>query len=148
MTADDLDIRLTRESLDAAAAVARVSCPEAGGIALFLGITRAEIAPPEKAGQTEESLRSLEYHAYEEMALQHLRQIAAAAAGRWPICRLVLWHRLGDVPVGQPSVLIAVATPHRGEAFDACENLIDELKKSVPIWKREMYCQTARWHGA
>lgn len=141
MLDDALDICLTREPLDSAAAIARVTCPEAGGIALFLGTTRAQNAPPEKEG----ALVSLEYHAYEEMANRQIRQLGATAAARWPVSHMVIWHRLGEVAVGEASVVIAVSCPHRGDAFDACEFLIDELKKSVPIWKREVFQHGSHW---
>lgn len=144
----DHDIRLTRDPLDAAAAVARVTCPEAGGIAVFVGTTRAEDGPPTKAGQAPQPLVCLDYHAYEEMALRQLGHLASAAAQLWPICRVVIWHRLGQVSVGDASVLIAVSTPHRAEAFAACGFLIDQLKKTIPIWKHEIYAQSSRWQGA
>jgi len=114
-----------------------------------LGTTRAEpaeVASPGKAGGGGRgALVSLDYHAYDEMALRQMRQLVVTAAERWPICQAVIWHRLGEVRVGEPSVVIAVSCPHRGEAFDACEFLIDELKKAVPIWKREVYEEGSRW---
>ena len=138
------DIALTREPLDTAAAAVRVSCAQAGGIAVFLGTTRAEKGDA-TAGRGD--LISLDYHAYDEMALRQLRQLVTVAAGRWPICRVVIWHRLGEVRVGEASVVIAVSCPHRGEAFEACEFLIDELKKVAPIWKREVYAGGSKWQG-
>jgi molybdopterin synthase catalytic subunit len=136
-----LDVQLTREPLDIAAAVRAVACPEAGGIDLFLGTTRAEEHAELGA------LRALDYHAYEEMALKEFRKIVEQAAARWPVARVAAWHRLGEVEVAQPSVLIAVSCPHRQEAFEACRYVIDELKKSVPIWKKELYTRNARWQG-
>jgi len=149
MTQDPVDISLQRAPLDSAAAVARVTCPEAGGIALFLGTTRAQNAPAKKApaGGDPGPLLALEYHAYEEMAQTQMRKLAGSAAARWPVIRIVIWHRLGEVKVGQPSVIVAVSCPHRGEAFDACEFLIDELKKTAPIWKREIYERATQWQG-
>ena len=147
MMDDAVDICLTRQPLDSAAAVARVTCPEAGGVALFLGTTRAE-ASPEKEGAISGALVSLDYHAYDEMAVRQIRQLAAAAGERWPVQRVVVWHRIGEVHVGEPSVIIAVSCPHRGEAFAACQYLIDALKKSVPIWKQEVYQRAARWQGS
>ncbi|HVT82993.1 MAG TPA: molybdenum cofactor biosynthesis protein MoaE [Phycisphaerae bacterium] len=141
---EHVDICLTREPLDVAAAVVRVTCAEAGGIAVFLGTTRAEPAG-KPGGEGRGALVSLDYHAYEEMAISQLRKLAARAFERWPVARAAIWHRIGDVRVGESSVVIAVSCPHRGEAFDACEFLIDELKKIVPIWKREVYESTSRW---
>jgi len=136
-----IDIRLMDTPLDVAAAVAAVTCAEAGGIDLFLGTTRAEVHAQHG------KLVALEYHAYPEMALAEMRKIADQAAKQWPVTRLVIWHRLGAVPVGGASVLIAIACPHRGEAFAACRFVIDELKKSVPLWKKELYTQESRWQG-
>jgi len=134
-------IQFTRTPLDIAAALQAVNTPDAGGIDIFLGTTRAESHPD--AG----SLLRLDYDAYEEMALAQMHKLADRAHQRWPITRLVLWHRLGPVAVGEPSVIIAVSCPHRSEAFDACRFLIDELKKDVPIWKKEVYENQARWQG-
>jgi molybdopterin synthase catalytic subunit len=141
MCTDAFSIALTRTSLDVAAAITAVSCPEAGGVDLFLGTTRAE-SHPERG-----DLLALEYHAYEEMALREIRTLVDRAKAQWPILRLVLWHRLGVVRVAEPSVAIAVSCPHRAEAFAACRYLIDELKKSVPIWKRELYTRDSHWQG-
>jgi len=137
------DIALTREPLDVAAATARVTCAEAGGIAIFLGTTRAEIAPDRKDGD----LLALDYHAYEEMAQTQLKKLVDAARQRWPIQKAIVWHRLGNVAVGESSVLVAVSCPHRDAAFAACAWLMDELKKIAPIWKREVYQGTTRWQG-
>jgi molybdopterin synthase catalytic subunit len=83
------------------------------------------------------------------MALEQLQKLATTARSRWPICKLAVLHRIGDVPVAEPSVIIAVSTAHRADAFDACRFLIDELKKDVAIWKKEVWDDgTATWvHG-
>ncbi len=133
-------IALTPAPLDAAAAVRFVTDPAAGGIDLFLGITRAE---RNAAGH---DLLALDYEAYADMAIARLKQLAAEARQRWPIAKLAVLHRTGRVPVGEASVAVAVASPHRAEAFDACRFLIDELKKDVPIWKREVWAEgDATW---
>jgi molybdopterin synthase catalytic subunit len=141
MGADGIDIRLERGPLDVAAAVAAVTLPEAGGIDLFLGTTRRE-ADPQRG-----DLIALDYHAYDEMAVRELRRLAEQARARWPVQRLAVWHRLGPVAVGEASVIVAASCPHRAEAFDACRFVIDELKKSVPIWKKEHYTRDSRWQG-
>jgi molybdopterin converting factor subunit 1 len=115
------------------AAIGFVSSANAGGINIFLGTTRSEINSDGK------NLLALDYEAYHEMALKQLHAMAAQARKDWPIARLVLLHRIGHVPVGHPSVLIAVASPHRAEAFAACRWLIDTLKKEVTIWKKEIW---------
>ena len=122
------------------AAVRFVTDPRAGGIDVFLGTTRAE---RNAAGQ---DLLALDYEAYAEMAVGRMRQLAATARERWPVVRLALLHRTGRVPVAEPSVVIAVACPHRGDAFAACRWLIDALKADVPIWKQEVWADgSATW---
>src|SRR5205823_2000821 len=121
-------------------ALGEVSDPRAGGIAVFLGTTRAECDP---AGR---ELVALDYEAYMDMAAAQLRDLAARTRARWPVLRLVMLHSTGRVPVGQPSVLIAVSTPHRAEAFEACRWLIDTLKAEAAIWKREIWSDgSASW---
>ncbi len=126
-------IALSPNGVSAATAVKLVGDAKAGGIAVFLGTTRAETSP---AGQ---ALVALDYEAYPEMAIAQMRDLARRARQQWPITRLALLHCVGRVAVGEPSVVIAVACPHRGEAFDACEWLIDTLKKEVAIWKKEVW---------
>jgi molybdopterin synthase catalytic subunit len=126
-------IELQETPLDVAAAVAFVSAPDAGGIDVFLGTTRAETHADGR------QLVALDYDAYWRMALKQMQDLAMRARDRWPIVRLAILHRTGRVELGQPSVVIAVATPHRGEAFEACRWLIDTLKVEVPIWKKEVW---------
>ncbi len=130
---DDDWIALSTQPLDAAAAASFAAAPAAGGIDVFLGTTRAETSAD---GRT---LVALDYEAYEQMAADQLRELARRARQQWPIVKLVLLHRTGRVGVGEPSVIVAVSTPHRGDAFDACRWLIDTLKKEIAIWKREVW---------
>ena len=125
-------IDLLPDALPTAEAVDFVHDEAAGGINVFLGTTRAETSA------SGIPLHALDYEAYGEMALQQLHALAGRARERWPILKLALLHRTGRVPLGQPSVLIAVSTPHRAEAFEACRFLIDELKRDVAIWKKEV----------
>ena len=126
--------------LDVARAVGFVASPQAGGIDIFLGTTRAE------ANAQGHQLLSLDYEAYDAMARKQLRALADSARQQWPILRLALLHRLGQVQVGEASVLIAVSTPHRAEAFEACRWLIDQLKKDVTLWKKEIWANgEATW---
>lgn len=81
----------------------------------------------------------LDYEVYSEMAEIQMRRIAEEALGRWDLGSVVILHRVGELAVGEISVIIAVAAPHRSEAFDACEFLIDTLKQTVPIWKKEYF---------
>lgn len=120
--------------LDVAAAVAFVSTPAAGGIGVFLGTTRGESHPDGRR-----RLVALDYEAYEPMAVKQMHALASAARARWPIVRLALLHRTGRVALAEPSVVIAVSTPHRAESFEACRWLIDTLKIDVPVWKKEVW---------
>ncbi|QXD15975.1 molybdenum cofactor biosynthesis protein MoaE [Rhodocaloribacter litoris] len=133
-------IRLQSDPLDVSAATDYLRVPGAGGIDLFLGITRRWSGPAtgDPSGARRETVR-LSYECFVPMAMQEMQRLAAAAAARWPVERVCLWHRLGVVPVAEASVLIGVATPHRAEAFAACRFLIDTLKRQVPIWKREHF---------
>jgi molybdopterin synthase catalytic subunit len=145
-----MNIALTHNPLDVAAAVAEVTSPDAGGIALFLGTTRAELASaaePATQVPSPNQLLGLEYYAYDEMALAEMHKIVEEAKRRWPIRGMVVRHRLGMVKVGEASVVIAVSCPHRGEAFAACQFVIDELKKTVPIWKKELFANGQHWQG-
>jgi len=119
--------------LDVVKAVALAGDGGSGAITIFLGTTRGE----RRADGCE--LSALEYEAYREMAVAQIRRLCGEARGKWPIGRSVVLHRVGRVDVGQPSVLIAVSTPHRKEGFAACEYLIDRLKADVAIWKKEVW---------
>ena len=126
-------IELLDTPLQTEAAVRFVTSPTAGGIDVFLGTTRAETS---KDGRT---LLALDYEAYPEMAVEQLRRLAERARSQWPIEKLAILHRIGRVGIGEPSVVIAVATPHRAESFAACKFIIDQLKVDVPIWKKEIW---------
>ena len=133
-------VGLTSSPLEDADAVRFVADPAAGGIALFAGTTRAETSPDGR------ELLALDYEAYPEMAERQLHELAASARERWPIVRLVLLHRTGRVALGEASVLIAVSTPHRPEAFEACRWLIDTLKADLAVWKKEIWAgASATW---
>lgn len=126
-------IQLHEEPIDVGPVVDFVGASTAGGIDVFLGCTRAETNAEGR------QLVALDYEAYGPMALKQMRQLATEARERWPVVRLAILHRVGRVELGKPSVIIAVATPHRADAFAACRWLIDALKERVPIWKREVW---------
>jgi molybdopterin synthase catalytic subunit len=121
--------RLTEEPLDVARLIREVSAPTCGGIASFVGIVRAT-----DAGRP---VLALTYEAYDRVAAAQIAAVAREAAVRWPDARIALEHRTGRLVVGEASVAIAVACPHRAEAFACCRHLIDRVKEAVPIWKRE-----------
>ena len=126
-------IRLTDEPLDIGAAAAAVNDPFAGGVSFFAGTTRAEKSADGR------DLLALDYEAYPEMAIRQLEAMEKSAREQWAILRVLIWHRTGRVKVGEPSVIIAVATAHRQEAFEASHWLIDQLKAKAAIWKREVW---------
>ncbi len=130
-------IQLTREPLDRNALITAVSDPAAGGIAIFEGVVRDNARGKQ--------VRYLEYDVYPEMAEQQIRTIVAEAARRWGVEHVAVAHRFGRLEIGEASVIIAVATPHRAEAFEACRYIIDTLKTTVPIWKKEVATNGEEW---
>jgi MoaE-MoaD fusion protein len=128
-------IRLVRAPIDLVALQA--VGPQDGALCLFVGVVRNE-----NGGR---AVLHLEYEAYEEMALPLMQELAAEAARRWPVSAVRLVHRLGRMEIGEASVAVAVASPHRAEAFAAGRYLIDTLKATVPIWKKEFYEDGAVW---
>ena len=130
-------IQLTREPLKRDELVAAVSHPSVGGIVVFEGVVRDNARGKQ--------VRYLEYDVYEEMAEQQIRAIVTEAQQRWGVKRVAVAHRFGRLEIGEVSVIIVVASPHRGEAFDACRYIIDTLKSTVPIWKKEVATNGEEW---
>ena len=130
-------IKITREPLDRDAIIAAVAHPEAGGIVTFEGVVRNHARG--------KRIRYLEYEAYPEMAEEQFARIAAEATQRWGPLRIAIWHRVGRLEIGEASVIIVVAAPHRAEAFEACRYAIDTLKTTVPIWKKEVAEDGEEW---
>lgn len=122
-------IRLTREPIDYHALAESVRDPHCGAVALFLGTVR------DLTGDFVTVF--LDYEAYGPMAEKKLAEIEAEVRGRWKVGKIAMAHRLGRLAVGDVSVAVAVSTPHRAEAFDACRHAIESLKSLVPIWKKE-----------
>ncbi len=130
-------ILLTREPLKRDELIAAVSHASVGGIVVFEGVVRDNARG--------KAVRYLEYDMYPEMAEQQIRAIVAEAEQRWGVERVAVAHRFGRLEIGEASVIIVVATPHRGEAFDACRYIIDTLKTTVPIWKKEVAINGEEW---
>jgi molybdopterin synthase catalytic subunit len=133
-------VAISARRLDVGRAVAAVRSPAAGALVIFTGTTRRT-----NAGRRVERL---EYEAHERMALAEMRRLGAEAKRRWRLERVAMMHRIGVVPVGEPSVVIAVSAGHRDAAFRAGRWLIDRLKEIVPIWKKERYRGGYVWIGA
>jgi len=126
---------LTREPIEVAPLLATTA--RDGALCLFVGVVRNE-----NGGR---AVRYLEYEAYEEMALLLLGELEAELLERFPISAVRLVHRLGRLEIGEASVVVAVSSPHRAEAFAACRHGIDTLKARVPIWKKEFYEDGSAW---
>jgi molybdopterin synthase catalytic subunit len=123
-------VSLTREPISPAALLSEVAAPDCGGTCLFLGTVRDA---PEDDGVT-----AIEYSAYEAMAHAELDRIQVEAKQRWPRVRVAVRHRLGFVATEEASLGIAAAAPHRDEAFAACRYVIEEVKRRLPVWKKEL----------
>lgn len=117
--------------IDAAALTAKVASPRAGAIATFHGIVRDN-----SLGR---KVRYLLYEAYPPMAVKEMARIETEVRGRWTIERMAITHRVGRLEIGEASVVIAVSSPHRKEAIEACHYTIDRLKQIVPVWKKEYW---------
>lgn len=138
-TADEDWIAVTFDPLPVAEVLAWVVQPGCGAVATFCGTARDH-------SEGRPDVVSIEYEAYTEYVEPRLADVAASARSRWPgIGRLGLVHRVGRVLVGELSVVVAVSTPHRPEAFDAARFCIDEIKESVPIWKLETWADGSGW---
>jgi molybdopterin synthase catalytic subunit len=123
------ELTITREPIDEARLrEARQTSAGMGAVVYFLGVVRGT--------EEDAAIRALDYEAFEPMARHQFEVIFQQVAQRWPIESVRLVHRLGEVAVNEPSLWVEVVAPHRGEAFAACQYLIDEMKRLVPIWKR------------
>ena len=129
---------LTDQPIDVAALLADVAAAGCGGTVVFLGTVRRSSEDGDVA--------AIEYTAYDAMAEAELGRIAEEALARWPDARVALRHRTGVVPLGEASVAIAAAAPHRADAYAASRWLIEEVKRRAPIWKKERFASGgARW---
>lgn len=133
-------IKLSVSTLNVQACADWVMSPEVGGIDLFIGTVR-------NATKGKPVIR-LEFEAYEKMAVSEMEKIAQQAFDKWPVQKILIHHRTGVLQIGEIPVIIAVAAPHRAAAFDACRYIIDTLKQTVPIWKKEIFADGEVWVAA
>ncbi len=138
VTDPSIRVRLSAEALDPGALLSEVGRPDSGATAVFVGTARDH-------SDGKDGVTHLEYDAYVERVEASLETIAREAAVRWPVLAAVVEHRMGVVETGQPSVVVAVSTAHRGDAFEAARYIIEELKQRAPIWKREHWPGGAEW---
>jgi molybdopterin synthase catalytic subunit len=124
-------VRVSGEALSLDSLAARVRDPRAGAVVTFAGVTR--------------EVERLDYDAYAEMAEERMAAIAAEAVERHGLCAAAVEHRVGEVPLSEPSVIVAVSAPHRGEAFAGAREIIDRVKAEAPIWKKEIEGGEGRW---
>src|SRR3990170_4398065 len=122
---------VTAEPLDPQRLVDAVRKDESGAVAVFLGVVRDN-----SMGRR---VLYLEYDAFPELATRVMRQIAEEATARWPLTGVAMQHRTGRLEIGETSLVIAVSSPHRKEAFEACHHLVDRFKEVVPVWKKEVW---------
>lgn len=133
-------IALTTDPIDLASAYKYLQADGAGAIDLFLGVVRDNTQ--------ERSVDRLEYEAYGRMAISEIQKIVDEAHRRWPILKCVVVHRTGLLLIGEMAVLIGVSTPHRADSFEACRYIIDTIKQTVPIWKKEIFTDGEIWVNA
>jgi molybdopterin synthase catalytic subunit len=125
------ELTITREPIDEAALVAKRALPtNMGAVIYFVGAVRDS--------ESDKPIKAIEYEAFDKMVLHQFELLFAQIEKRWPIESIRLVHRIGKVNAGEPSLWVEVIAPHRGEAFAACQWLIDEMKRVVPIWKKPM----------
>ena len=135
---EDLSVRVTTEPIGANEVLAFVAAPAAGGTCVFVGTVRDHSEQGDVTGLT--------YEAWEDLAVTRLMELGESTLGRWPLERVAIVHRYGELAVGDASVAIAVSAAHRAEAFEACRDLIERLKQDVPIWKKEhLTSGTSEW---
>ncbi|MDZ4278611.1 MAG: molybdenum cofactor biosynthesis protein MoaE, partial [Dehalococcoidia bacterium] len=123
--------QVTTEPLDARRLVEAVRTDECGAVALFYGVARNH-----NEGRR---VRALEYDAYPAMAEKKLREIADELRAGWPVAGVGILHRIGRLAIGETSLLVAVCSAHRREAFEACEHAVERVKQIVPVWKKEIW---------
>jgi molybdopterin synthase catalytic subunit len=128
---DQTLVRITAEPLSVDEALAFIADPSSGGSCIFVGTVR-------DADADGVAVTGLTYESWNDVAVDRLHEIADQLRDRWPIRKVALLHRTGDLGVGDASVVVAVSSPHRAEAFEACREGIEQLKHDVPIWKKEL----------
>ncbi|HMD13613.1 MAG TPA: molybdenum cofactor biosynthesis protein MoaE [Bacteroidota bacterium] len=133
-------IEIIKTPIDIPPVLESVRDTSAGAIDIFIGTTRDHAE--------RKKVLTLEYEAYEPMAIRLMENIAREAQSRWHVKKISIVHRVGTVDVGEASIVIAVSAEHRSESFDACRFIIDTVKKTVPIWKKEYFVGGESWVGA
>ena len=139
----EISAHVTAAPLDVPAAIAAVTDPSCGAVAVFVGTVRES-----PAGDGPGPVTRLDYDAHPTLAGEKIHAIASAATTKWDLAKVVAIHRSGPCALSEPTVVVACSAPHRADALDACRWIIDEIKDGVPIWKREVYSDGSSWIGA
>ena len=134
-----VSIGVTEDPLDAAAIASALRQPANGALVTFEGIVRDN-----NLGRR---VVFLEYEAYKDMTVRVFRRIADQLAEEYELTDVAIWHRIGRLEIGETSLVVAVASPHRREAFRACSETVDQVKALAPVWKREVWESGAEWLG-
>ncbi|RAW01041.1 molybdenum cofactor biosynthesis protein MoaE [Pseudochryseolinea flava] len=133
-------IKITEKPIDVQKVIDTASSLGAGAVNVFIGTVRNNA--------NGKNVVWLEYEAYETMAVNEIRKIIDDASHRWPLLGWAVSHRIGTLKPGEVSVVVAVASPHRRESFEACQYIIDTLKANAPIWKKEVFEDGEEWVSA
>ena len=139
MNAMAIEVKVSNEKIDVCKAIESVMMPGCGGTASFIGTIRDTFEG--------KGVKRVNVEAYDEMAVADLRRIAAELSSEKGIGGITIVHRTGVLEVGEVVVVVAVSAPHRKEAFEVCQSIIDRLKQTTPIWKQEFFDEGSRWIG-
>ena len=139
-----ITVAVSETPLDIANAIAGASGPDIGGVGMFVGTVRDSSSVKTNAGKP---VVALDYDSHPSLAEQRLGEIAFEATTKWDVRKVVAIHRTGHCELGEPTVVVACGAPHRGDALEACRWVIDTIKSTVPIWKREAYADGSSWVG-
>ena len=131
------EIKILSIPINIQACIDKILTPQSGGIDVFIGIARDSTKG--------RAVKYLEYEAYESMAIKEMQKIADESFKKWPVQNILIHHRTGILSPGETAVVIAVSAAHRDAAFDACRFIIETLKKTVPIWKKEIFVDGVEW---
>jgi molybdopterin synthase catalytic subunit len=136
----NIEVELSASAIDVQKSLSWVQNPQSGGTNVFIGTVRNNTRG--------KAVLRLEFEAYEPMALKEMRKIAEGACNKWTLLAVSVQHRVGVLSIGDIAVVIAVAAAHRDNAFEACRYIIDQLKETVPIWKKEVFEDGETWVAA
>lgn len=133
-------IHITPQPIVVQQVIDLVKTDDSGSINVFIGTVRDNTQ--------NRQVKKLVFEAYEPMAIKEMGKIVVKTKERWPINAMAIYHRVGELTIGDVPVVIAVSTPHRKQGFEACQFAIDTLKETVPIWKKEIFADGEQWVSA